>query len=205
MNPFKVCGKVLDKDNSISSSVMDYYANVVRIDVEISGIDFGENFSDLNEIELPTAITFEFFKDKHFHFDNDLRKAKLIQVEDESSRSRQLDKQVQSWTVGLRENDTIEFEATHINNLGIVDMQPHMFYKNLTHYQPYVILSEPQEGKGIPKIIKNNEMDLANEPKGEKPSWIKRIKSSLNIWQFFEFIRDKCVSLWEWLSKNNPS
>ena len=48
-------------------------------------------------------------------------------------------------------------------------------------------------------------MDLTNEPVGEKPSWIKRIKSSLNIWQFFEFIRDKCVSLWEWLSKNNPS
>ena len=154
MNPFtfKVCGKVLDKDNRVRSSIMDY-TDVVGISVEVSSIDFGENFSDLNEIELPTVITFEFFEDKHFHFDNDLRKAKLIQVEDESSRSRQLNKQVQSWTVGLRKNDTIEFQATHINQSGIMDIQPHMFYKNLTHYQPYVILSNPREGEGIPKVI----------------------------------------------------
>ena len=208
MNHFKVCGKVLDKGNRVGSSIMAD-TDVVRISVEVSSIDFGENFSDLNGIELPAVITFEFCENKHFDFDYDLRKAKLIQVEDESFRSSQLDKQVQSWTVGLRKNDTIEFQATHIDQSGIVDIQPHMFYKNLTHYQPYVILSEAQEGEGIPKIIENNdkneEMDLTNEPVGEKPSWIKRIKSSLNIWQFFEFIRDKFVSLWEWLSKNNPS
>ena len=203
MNPLKICGKVLDKDNLVSTSIMYDYTDVVRIDVKVSSIDFGKNFSDLNEIELPPVITFEFFRHKRFHFDDDLRKAKLIQVEDESQRSRQLEKQVQLWTTGLRVDDSIEFEATHINNLGIVDMQPHMFYKNLTHYQPYVILSEPQEGKGIPKIIKDDEGDLANEPKGEKPSFRKRIIPFLKR-LFIEIIWNSLVSACKWIF-SNPS
>lgn len=207
MNTFKVFGKVLDKENSGTTSIMKH-ESVVKISVKINSVDFGKDFKDLNEIELPKVITFEFFKHKYFHFDTDLRKAKLIEVADESQRSHQLDKQVQSWTVGLRENDTIEFQATHINNLGILDMQPHMFYKNPAHYQPYVIVSEPQEGQGIPKIIKNNQVDLANEPKGEKPSWIKRIIPFLKR-LFIEIIWNFLVSAGKWLyhlfSKNNPS
>lgn len=208
MNSFKVCGKVLDKTNSVTSSITGY-SSVVSIDLEVSSIDFGEKFSDLSEIELPKVITFEFFRHKHFHFDHDLRKSELIQVEDKSQRSRDLEKQVQLWTTGLRVDDPIEFEATHINNLGIVDMQPHMFYKNLTHYQPYVILSDYQEGRGIPKIIENNnkneEMDLTNEPVGKKPSWIKRIIPFLNR-LFIEIIWNSCVSACKWLlSKINPS
>ena len=207
MNPLKVRGKVLDKDDSGVTSSITNDASVVRISVEVRSIDFGENFSDLNEIELPPVITFEFFMHKRFYFDNDLGKAKLIEVADEPQRSRDLDKQVQLWTTGLRVDDTIEFEATHINNLGIVDMQPYMFYKNLAHYQPYVIISDYQEGKGIPRFIENKdeneEMDLTNEHVGEKPSFRKRIIPFLKR-LFIEIIWNSLVSAWKWIF-SNPS
>lgn len=206
MNTFNVRGKVLDKDNRIRSSITDY-TDVVRIHVEVSSVDFGENLSDLNEIEFPSVIKFEFFRQKIFHFDNDLRKAKLIPVEDNAQRSRELDEQVQSWTVGLRENDIIEFKATHISELGILDIQPYMFYKNPAHYQPYVIVSEYQEGWGIPRFIENKdeneEMDLTNEHVGEKPSFRKRIIPFLKR-LFIEIIWNSLVSAWKWIF-SNPS
>lgn len=208
VNNFKVVGKVV-KIESLASSVVKG-ASVIQVEVQIDSVDFGEDFNDLNEFELSKVITFEFFKHKHFHFSQDLQKTKLIEIEDESQRSRELEEQVQSWTTGLRVDDTIEFKATHINNLGILDIQPHMFYKNLDHYQPYTIHSEYRKGWGIPRLIenkdKNDDVDSINEHVGQKQSWIKRIIPFFKR-LFIEIIWNSLVSVWKWIFSffSNPS
>ena len=205
MNHFKVVGKVVKIESLVSSIVKG--SSVIRVDVQIDSVDFGKRYRDLNEIELPNEVSFEFFKYMHFHFDNNLRNAKLIPVEEETTRAHQLEDQVQSWLKGVRVGHNIEFQATHTNNLGILDMQPHMFYKNITHYQPYTIHSEHQEGWGIPRFIenkdKNEEIDLTNEHVGEKPSFRKRIIPFLKR-LFIEIIWNSLVSVWKWLF-SNPS